>query len=388
MRRDLLEVLHKLAGKMPILGVCLGHQAIGQAFGGKVIRAKQVVHGKQIARVSRRARPVRRPHQSVRGDPLPFAGHRTAEHSDCLEITAKTWDDEIMEGVRHKVFRWKACSSTPSRSSPPWARTSCATSSPWGNRRDCRRGSQHSRSPGRASQGMSLSAGAMTAVVGQIMDGAATPAQVGALLAALRMKGETVDEVVGAAQAMRQRMLRVDTDMPVLLDTCGTGGDGSGSVNVSTLAAFILAACGVKVAKHGNRALSSRSGSHDVLEALGIDPAPGPETARRCLEQLGLCFMFAPAYHAATKHAAGPRREVGFRTLFNLLGPLTIRRARAITSTVSSRASAASSWPEPTDRWDRGGPWWFTAPVAWTSSHPRARLSWPSSTTERCAATT
>jgi anthranilate phosphoribosyltransferase len=172
-------------------------------------------------------------------------------------------------------------------------------------------------------EGMSLSAGAMTAVVGQIMDGAATPAQVGALLTALRMKGETVDEVVGAAQAMRQRMLRVDTDMPVLLDTCGTGGDGSGSMNVSTLAAFILAACGVKVAKHGNRALSSRSGSHDVLEALGIDPAPGPETARRCLEQLGLCFMFAPAYHAATKHAAGPRREVGFRTLFNLLGPLT-----------------------------------------------------------------
>ncbi len=172
-------------------------------------------------------------------------------------------------------------------------------------------------------EGMSLSAGAMTAVVGQIMDGAATPAQVGALLAALRMKGETVDEVVGAAQAMRQRMLRVDTDMPVLLDTCGTGGDGSGSVNVSTLAAFILAACGVKVAKHGNRALSSRSGSHDVLEALGIDPAPGPEAARRCLQQLGVCFMFAPAYHAATKHAAGPRREVGFRTLFNLLGPLT-----------------------------------------------------------------
>jgi len=155
------------------------------------------------------------------------------------------------------------------------------------------------------------------------MDGAATPAQVGALLAALRMKGETVDEVVGAAQAMRDRMVRVTTDYPVLLDTCGTGGDGSGSVNVSTLATFILAACGVKVAKHGNRALSSRSGSHDVLEALGIDPSPAPDVASRCLDQLGLCFMFAPAYHAATKHAAGPRREVGFRTLFNLIGPLT-----------------------------------------------------------------
>ena len=171
--------------------------------------------------------------------------------------------------------------------------------------------------------GQGLSAADMAAVVGQIMDGLASPAQVGALLAALRMKGETVDEAVGAAQAMRQRMLRVETDYPVLLDNCGTGGDGSGSVNVSTLAALVLAACGVRVAKHGNRALSSRSGSHDVLEALGLDPAPGPELARKCLDEIGLCFLFAPAYHAATKNVAGPRREVGFRTLFNLLGPMT-----------------------------------------------------------------
>jgi anthranilate phosphoribosyltransferase len=176
----------------------------------------------------------------------------------------------------------------------------------------------------RAVERRDLSADEMAAVVGQIMDGGATPAQVGALLTALRMKGETVDEVVGAAQAMRARMLRVPApDGGVLLDTCGTGGDGSGSVNVSTLASFIVAACGVKVAKHGNRALSSRSGSHDVIEALGVDPAPGPELAARCLDEVGLCFMFAPAYHAATKHAAGPRREIGFRTLFNLLGPLT-----------------------------------------------------------------
>ena len=176
---------------------------------------------------------------------------------------------------------------------------------------------------GRVVEGRNLGQAEMTAIIGQIMDGAATPAQVGALLAALRMKGETVEEAVGAAEAMRQRMVRVDSDLPVLLDNCGTGGDGSGSVNVSTAAALILAACGVKVAKHGNRALSSRSGSHDVLEALGVDPAPGPELAKRCLVELGLCFMFAPVYHAATKNVAGPRREVGFRTLFNLLGPMT-----------------------------------------------------------------
>jgi anthranilate phosphoribosyltransferase len=175
---------------------------------------------------------------------------------------------------------------------------------------------------GRVVERQDLTAEEMAAVVGRIMDGEGTPAQVGALLTGLRMKGETVSEVVGAALAMRARMLRVTAGEGVL-DTCGTGGDGSGSVNISTLASFIVAACGVKVAKHGNRALSSRSGSHDVIEALGIDPAPSPDLAVRCLEEVGLCFMFAPAYHAATKSVAGPRREIGFRTLFNLLGPLT-----------------------------------------------------------------
>jgi anthranilate phosphoribosyltransferase len=168
-----------------------------------------------------------------------------------------------------------------------------------------------------------LSADDMAAVVGRIMDGEGTAAQVGALLTALRMKGETVDEVVGAARAMRARMLTVATGALAVLDTCGTGGDGSGSVNVTTLASFIVAGCGVPVAKHGNRALSSRSGSHDVIEALGLDPAASPELAGRCLAEAGICFMFAPVYHAATKAVAGPRREVGFRTLFNLLGPLT-----------------------------------------------------------------
>jgi anthranilate phosphoribosyltransferase len=167
-----------------------------------------------------------------------------------------------------------------------------------------------------------LTAAEMAGVVGRIMDGEGTPAQVGALLTALRMKGETVDEVVGAAQAMRARMLKVDAQPPVL-DTCGTGGDGSGTVNVTTAASFIVAGAGVRVAKHGNRAQSSRAGSHDVIEALGIDPAPNPELAGRCLAEAGLCFMFAPLYHAATKAVVGPRREVGFRTMFNLLGPLT-----------------------------------------------------------------
>jgi len=167
-----------------------------------------------------------------------------------------------------------------------------------------------------------FSAEELATLLGRIMDGEGTPAQAGALLTALRMKGESVDELVGAALAMRQRMLRVASEGDVL-DTCGTGGDASGSVNVTTLASIILAAVGVRVAKHGNRALSSRAGSHDVLEALGIDPAPSPELAERCLRETGICFLFAPTHHAATRAIAAVRRELAFRTLFNLLGPLT-----------------------------------------------------------------
>jgi anthranilate phosphoribosyltransferase len=168
-----------------------------------------------------------------------------------------------------------------------------------------------------------LTSDEMASVVGEIMDGKATPAQIGALLAAMRMKGETVEEVVGAARAMRSRMTPVPFVAEAMVDTCGTGGDGSRSINVSTIAAFVVAAAGVAVPKHGNRAQSSRSGAHDVIEALGLHPATPPELSLRCLQEAKLAFLFAPAHHAATKHVVGPRKEVGFRTLFNLLGPLT-----------------------------------------------------------------
>jgi anthranilate phosphoribosyltransferase len=171
--------------------------------------------------------------------------------------------------------------------------------------------------------GQDLTADDMAAVVGQIMDGQTTPAQVGSLLTALRMKGETVDEVVGAARAMRARMTTIDFTAEAMVDTCGTGGDGSRSINVSTIAAFIVAAAGVAVPKHGNRALTSQAGAHDVIEALGLDPAPAPALSARCLREAKLAFLFAPAHHAATKHVAGPRKELGFRSVFNMLGPLT-----------------------------------------------------------------
>jgi anthranilate phosphoribosyltransferase len=169
-----------------------------------------------------------------------------------------------------------------------------------------------------------LSGDEVSAVFGRIMEGEGTQAQIGALLVGLRMKGETPEEIAGAARAMRERATPIRCPDPAgAIDTCGTGGDGSGTVNVSTIAAVVVAAAGGRVAKHGNRALSSRSGSADVLEALGVKIDAAVPVIERCLEEARIGFLFAPAFHAATRHVAGPRRELGTRTVFNLLGPLT-----------------------------------------------------------------
>jgi anthranilate phosphoribosyltransferase len=156
----------------------------------------------------------------------------------------------------------------------------------------------------------------------ELMAGAASDAQIGAFLLALRMKGETVDEIAGMARVMREKCARVDVAGP-LLDTCGTGGDASGSFNVSTCAAFVAAGAGARVAKHGNRAMSSKCGSADVLEALGARIDLTPEQVARCIDTVGIGFMFAQAFHPAMKHVGPARREIGVRTIFNLLGPMT-----------------------------------------------------------------
>jgi anthranilate phosphoribosyltransferase len=159
------------------------------------------------------------------------------------------------------------------------------------------------------------------AAMGTIMDGEATAAQIGALLAALALRGETEDEVVGFARTMRDRAIPFPVEAAI--DTCGTGGDGASTFNISTVASFVVAGCGVKVAKHGNRSASGSCGSADLLEALGVSIDPPLEKVRERFERAGWTFLFAPAFHAATRHAVGPRRELGVRTAFNLLGPLT-----------------------------------------------------------------
>jgi anthranilate phosphoribosyltransferase len=170
--------------------------------------------------------------------------------------------------------------------------------------------------------GRSLSLDEARLAMGAVMDGEATAAQLAALLVALRMRGETVDELAGFASAMRERVLRVEAPEGTI-DVVGTGGDGSGTFNISTAAAFVVASTGVPVAKHGNRAITSRSGSADVLEALGVRIDHTAESAAAALRELGFAFLFAPAFHPAMKHAGPTRREIGIRTSFNLIGPLT-----------------------------------------------------------------
>ena len=162
-----------------------------------------------------------------------------------------------------------------------------------------------------------------SAAMEQILNGEATPAQIAALAVALRMKGETPEEIAGMADAMRRRVPPIRTRRSPLLDTCGTGGDNANTFNISTTVAIVTAACGVAVAKHGNRAVSSRTGSADVLESLGVRIDLTPESAARSLDLVGITFLFAPNYHASLRHAAAARREIGVRTVFNVLGPLT-----------------------------------------------------------------
>ena len=171
-------------------------------------------------------------------------------------------------------------------------------------------------------EGRTLSSDEARLAMGAVMDGEATPSQLGAFLVALRMRGETVEELAGFARAMRERVVRVEAP-PGAIDTCGTGGDGRGTFNISTAAALVAASCGVPVAKHGNRAITSASGSSDVLDALGVPTQLGPEDAAEMLREVGFAFLFAPGYSPAMRHAGPTRREIGIRTAFNLLGPLT-----------------------------------------------------------------
>jgi anthranilate phosphoribosyltransferase len=175
----------------------------------------------------------------------------------------------------------------------------------------------------KVADGIHLTEAEAEGVMREIMEGQATPSQIAAYITALRMKGETVEEITGSARVMREMAVRIHVNDPMVVDTCGTGGDRMNTFNISTTTAFVVAGAGITVAKHGNRSVSSSCGSADVLKALGVKIDYPPDQVEDCLNTIGIGFLFAPLYHGAMKHAVGPRQEIGIRTIFNMLGPLT-----------------------------------------------------------------
>ncbi|MDY6969486.1 MAG: anthranilate phosphoribosyltransferase, partial [Spirochaetota bacterium] len=316
-----IDVVKKFTGKIPILGVCLGHQSIGFAFGGKIVSAKKLMHGK-ISRISH-------DNKGIFSD-IPNNFEATRYHSlvidsdsfpEQLEISAESKDGDIM-GVRHKYDLTEGIQVHPESILTKEGKAILNNFLRYQYMKKAE-GTEIKKAIKDVIENRDLTEDAATIVMNEIMVGNATEAQIASFLTALRLKGETVEEITAFAKVMRDKSIKINPDSTELVDTCGTGGDESGSFNISTAAAFVAAGADVKVAKHGNRSVSSRAGSADSLEALNIKIDLSPEDVARSIDEVGIGFLFAPSLHPAMKYAIGPRREVGIRTVFNILGPLT-----------------------------------------------------------------
>ena len=317
------EAIKHFDGKIPVLGVCLGHQCLGAVFGGRVDRAPRLMHGKTSRVIHDRQgifKDVPTPFEAMRYHSLVVYEPVPAD----LKVIATTVEGEIM-ALKHRQHPTYGVQFHPESiltehgkqilknfldMSIPTTKGENLMLKPYIakaiNRADL--------TPVEAEEAMNI-----------IMTGQATPAQIGAYLVALRMKGETIAEITGSVRAMRANAVKVElaeSDAPVY-DIVGTGGDGAHTFNISTAAAFVLAGTGRRVAKHGNRAASSQCGSADVLAALGLNLDLTPQQVGKAIDEIGIGFIFAPKFHPAMKYAIGPRKEIGQRTIFNILGPLT-----------------------------------------------------------------
>lgn len=361
------EVVRYFAGKIPILGICLGHQAICEVFGATVTYAKQLMHGKQSLAVLDTDSVL---FQGMEKEMTVARYHSLAVEIspalDVLRVTARTYDGEIM-AVEHTacpvygvqfhpesiltpegyqimenflgkkrenpgtLFRERDLPARGLDKAGAEGKICLADAS---GRKDMAKEIGHGKEKENGqrkliseaiillSKKQDLSYETARNVMNEIMNGETTDVQKSAYLTELSMKGETIEEITGSAEAMRDHALQVNHGMEVL-EIVGTGGDGSNSFNISTTASLIIAAAGVPVAKHGNRAASSKSGAADCLEALGVNISVEPEKAAELLREAGICFLFAQKYHTAMKHVGPIRKELGIRTVFNILGPLT-----------------------------------------------------------------
>ncbi len=317
------DAIKHFTGKIPVLGVCLGHQALGAVFGGKVDRAQRLMHGK-TSQVTHNGQGI------FKGIPSPFEAmryHSLVVYDPIpaeLEVTAITAEEEIM-GLKHREHQTYGVQFHPESILTEHGKQILKNFLDL-NPAPAAGGEQSMLKPfiAKTINRTDLTSDEAEQAMNVIMTGQATPSQIGAYLVALRMKGETIAEITGSVRAMRANAVKVKLNTTEsVYDIVGTGGDGAHTFNISTAAAFVLAGTGRKVAKHGNRAASSQCGSADVLSALGVNLDLTPEQVAQAIEQIGIGFMFAPKFHPAMKHAVGPRKEIGQRTIFNILGPLT-----------------------------------------------------------------
>jgi anthranilate synthase/phosphoribosyltransferase len=320
-----LDAIRAFADRVPILGVCLGHQCIGQAFGGKVVHAQTLMHGK-TSRIRHNGKGI----FSLLENPLTATRYHSLALEKAslpaeLEVSAESEDGEVM-GVRHVSRPIFGVQFHPESILTQYGmrilENFLSLIDPRQPVLRCFRNIREAISE--VAAGRDLSADGMRDAMRMIMEGEATPPQIASFLSCLAMKGETTTEIAAATDIMRQKAVRIHAPTGEdVLDTCGTGGDRAGTFNISTTVAFVAAGAGIRVAKHGNRSVTSRSGSADVLEALGMDLSAPAADVQRALDEVGITFMFAPKFHAAMKYAIGPRREIGIRTIFNILGPLS-----------------------------------------------------------------
>lgn len=311
-----LECIKYFAGKIPVLGICLGHQSIAQAFGGNIITAKNIVHGKVEEMVCDGKGVFRGigPKASFTRYHSLVADAKTLP--DCLEVTAESRDGEIM-GIRHKEFDVEGVQFHPE---------SIASE---GGKRMLKNFLNYKREPfdlkgclERVISGENLSMEEAAGFMQELTEGNLDDVTIGAFLTALNCKGIVAEEIAGCASVLKQRKVTVPITCEAV-DTCGTGGDGLNTFNISSFSALIAAACGANVAKHGNRAVSSRSGSADFYSELGIPLESNPEKAASDIDNKGFSFLFAPHFHQAMKYAAPARRALKIKTIMNLVGPLS-----------------------------------------------------------------
>jgi anthranilate synthase/phosphoribosyltransferase len=310
-----VEAVRRFSETTPILGVCLGHQAIAYAFGATVIQANRIVHGK--------AEPIQLDgkglFRSIDSPSIFTRYHSLGVEADSLpgdlEITARAQDGEVM-GVRHKQLPIEGVQFHPESFASEAGKKLLANFLHYR-----REPFIPKRMLADLISGKTLSRDEASNFMEELTEGNLTPAQIAGFLVAIATRGPRPEEIAGCASVLQHKCIPIVLDRS-LLDTCGTGGDGLGTFNISSLSALIAAACGASVAKHGNRAVSSRSGSADFYRALGIVIDLPPETTTRLISETGFGFLFAPIYHGAMRHAGPPRRELGVKTIMNLLGPL------------------------------------------------------------------